>query len=158
MVMFVQNADIHIELVFPPMHVLQTYRFACGRHIISQSEISACQSKENKKLVVLAIEKQKRSISRMSGKVIEKANAKNLSDFMQTKIEPKASIKTDKWTGYTPLKSDFENLVQLDSGRKGDNFPEIHRAIMMFKSWLCGIYHRVTDLAYIDEYTVSTGI
>ena len=48
------------------------------------------------------------------------------------------------------LKNDFENLLQLNSGEKGGNFPEIHRAIMLFKAWLRGI----NDLqAYIDEYT-----
>jgi hypothetical protein len=112
------------------------------------------RGKENKKLVVLAIEKKERGISRMYGKVIEKADSKNLGGFMRTKIEPQANIKTDKWLGYKPLKKDFENLVQVDSGEKGGNFPEIHRAIMLFKAWLRGIYHRVNDLqAYIDEYT-----
>jgi hypothetical protein len=39
-------------------------------------------------------------------------------------------------------------------GYVGGNFSEIHRAIMLFKSLLRGIYHRVNDLqAYIDEYT-----
>jgi hypothetical protein len=112
------------------------------------------RGKENKKLVVVAIEKRGKGISRMYGRVIEKADAKNLGSFMRTKIEPQANIKTDKWLGYKPLKNEFENLVQLDSGEKGGNFPEIHRVIMMFKSWLRGIYHSVTDLqAYIDEYT-----
>jgi hypothetical protein len=119
-----------------------------------QEEGKKGRGKEKKKLVVLAIEKQDRGISRMYGKVIDKADAKNLGSFMRTKIEQQANIKTDKWLGYKPLKSEFKNLVQLDSGEKGGNFPEIHRAIMMFKSWLRGIYHNVTDLqAYIDEYT-----
>jgi hypothetical protein len=45
-------------------------------------------------------------------------------------------------------------MIQLSSGEKGGNFPEIHRAIMLFKAWVRGIYHSVDDLqAYIDEYT-----
>ena len=112
------------------------------------------RGKERKQLVVIAIEKRGKGISRMYGKVIEQADAKNLGDFMREKIELQAQIKTDKWLGYRPLNSDFKNLVQLSSGDKGGNFPEIHRAIMLFKSWLRGIHHRVTDLqAYIDEYT-----
>jgi len=59
-----------------------------------------------------------------------------------------------KFLLYRPLKSEFSNLIQLSSGEKGGNFPVIHRAIMLFKSWLRGIYHRITGLqAYIDEYT-----
>ena len=112
------------------------------------------RGKVNKKLVVFAIEKRGKGISRMYGKVIEQANAKNLGDFMRAKIKPQSNIKTDKWHGYKPLKSEFKNLIQLSSGEKGGNFPEIHRAVMLFKAWLRGIHHRITDLqAYIDEYT-----
>jgi hypothetical protein len=32
----------------------------------------------------------------MYGKVIDKADAKDFGDFMRTKSEPKANIKTDK--------------------------------------------------------------
>jgi hypothetical protein len=110
--------------------------------------------KERKELIVLAIEKRGKSISRMYGKVISQADAKNLGEFIRKKIEKKANIKTDKWLGYKPLKSKFENMTQLSSGDKGGNFPEIHRAIMLFKAWLRGIHHHVTDLqAYVDEYT-----
>jgi len=112
------------------------------------------RGRERKQLVVIAIEKRDKGISRMYGKVIEQADAKNLGNFMKAKINPQAQIKTDKWLGYRPLKSEFSNLIQLSSGEKGGNFPEIHRSIMLFKSWLRGIHHRVTDLqAYIDEYT-----
>jgi len=112
------------------------------------------RGKAKKKLVVLAIEKRDRGISRMYGKEIAKADAENLGSFMRDTIASNAMIKTDKWSGYKPLKKDFENLIQLDSGKKGGNFPEIHRVIMMFKSWLRGIHHNVNDLqTYIDEYT-----
>ena len=119
-----------------------------------QEEGKKGRGKKNKKLVVLAIEKSGKGISRMYGKEIEKADSKELGSFMKAKIDSNANIKTDKWLGYKPLKSDFENLVQLNSGEKGGNFPQIHRAIMLFKAWLRGIHHSVNDLqTYIDEYT-----
>ena len=63
-------------------------------------------------------------------------------------------VKTDGRQGYSPLKTGFENLLQIPSGEKGGNFPEIHRAVMLFKAWLRGVHHSVNDLqAYIDEYT-----
>jgi hypothetical protein len=112
------------------------------------------RGKETKKLVVMAIEKRNRGISRMYAKEIESADSKNLGNFMRSKIDGTASIKTDKWIAYKSLKTDFAYLEQLSSGDKGGNFPEINRAIMMFKSWLREIYHNVKDLqAYIDEYT-----
>jgi transposase-like protein len=112
------------------------------------------RGKKDKKLVVIAIEKRKKGISRMYGKVINSADSKNLGGFMREKITPDAVIKTDKWQGYRPLQGEFKNMTQVSSGKKGGNFPEIHRAIMLFKAWLRGIHHQVTDLqAYIDEYT-----
>lgn len=60
------------------------------------------------------------------------------------------SVKTDKWTGYAPLKKEFVNLEQMSSGKKGENFPDLHRAIMGFKGWLRGIHHHADYLqAYI---------
>lgn len=73
---------------------------------------------------------------------------------MKANIDMEAKIKTDKWTGYKPLKKDFINLNQVLSGKKGGNFPDLHRVIMGFKGWLRGMHHHANHLqAYIDEYT-----
>jgi hypothetical protein len=45
-------------------------------------------------------------------------------------------------------------MTPVSSGKKGKNFPDLHRVIMGFKSWLRGIHHHAKHLqAYIDEYT-----
>jgi hypothetical protein len=107
-----------------------------------------------KKLVVFAIERTGKGISRFYGRVIKQSSAAELGNFMEYCIEKGAYIKTDKWTGYKPLKKDFSNLNQVSSGKKGENFPDLHRAIMNFKGWLRGIHHQTKYLqAYIDEYT-----
>jgi hypothetical protein len=107
-----------------------------------------------KKLIVFAIEKTGRGVSRLYGKVIKHSSAKELGDFMKENIEPNAIVKTDEWTGYKPLKKDFSNLSQIPSGKKGENFPDLHRVIMGFKGWLRGIHHHAHHLqAYINEYT-----
>jgi hypothetical protein len=54
------------------------------------------RGKEKKALVVFAIEKRDKGISRMYGKVIPQADAKNLGNFMREKISSGADIKTDK--------------------------------------------------------------
>jgi hypothetical protein len=106
-----------------------------------------------KKLVVFAIEKQGKGVSRMYGKVIKQSSSKELGAFMESVLETDAHIKTDKWRGYQPLKKDFCNLEQIESGKKGGNFPELHRTIMGFKGWLRGMHHQVENLqAYVDEY------
>jgi len=108
---------------------------------------------DNKKLVVIGIEKKKKGVSRLYARVIDKANAINLGNFMKDHISKEANITTDKWTGYQPLKNDFKNLVQIYSGDKGGNFPELHRVIMNLKGWLRGVHHHVWDLQdYLNEY------
>ena len=49
-----------------------------------------------------------------------------------------------KWPG--GFKCERCHLVQIDSGKKGKNFPDLHRTIMMFKAWLRGIHHSVDNL------------
>ncbi|MBC7426379.1 MAG: IS1595 family transposase, partial [Bacteroidia bacterium] len=119
-----------------------------------QEEGVVGRKNNKKKLVVFAVERKGKGISRLYGKVIKNSSSKELRKFMQTTIEPDAEIKTDKWPGYAPLKKDFKNLHQEVSGKKGKYFPDLHRAIMGFKSWLRGINHHANHLqAYIDEYT-----
>lgn len=119
-----------------------------------QEEGVVGRKKGKKKLVVFAIEKKGRGVSRFYGKVIEQSSAKELGDFMKANIESDAMVKTDKWSGYKPLKKDFSNLFQIPSGKKGENFPDLHRVIMGFKGWLRGMHHHADHLqAYINEYT-----
>jgi predicted RNA-binding Zn-ribbon protein involved in translation (DUF1610 family) len=119
-----------------------------------QEEGVVGRKNNKKKIVVFAIERKGKGISRLYGKVIERSCAKELGAFMKTTIDPDAYVKTDVWTGYKPLKKDFENLVQVPSGKKGENFPDLHRAIMGFKGWLRGMHHHAEHLqAYINEYT-----
>jgi transposase-like protein len=119
-------------------------------------ENSRGRKKGKKKLVVIAIEKKKKGVSRFYAQVIDKADAINLGSFMEQRITKDAQIVTDEWTGYKPLDKIFSNMTHIKSGKKGENFPELHRVIMNFKSWLRGTHHHVGDLQdYINEYTYS---
>ena len=123
--------------------------------VVGQQEEGVVGRKNSKKkLVVFAVEKKSKGVSRVYGKVIQKASSEELGSFMKKTIAPQAHIKTDEWAGYKPLLKDFENMKQVKSGKKGNNFPELHRVIMGFKGWLRGMHHKVDNLqAYIDEYT-----
>ncbi|TKT87055.1 transposase, partial [Dyadobacter frigoris] len=60
----------------------------------------------------------------------------------------------DGWTGYKGLEKEFPKLLREKSEKKGKNFPQLHRSIMMFKAWLRGVHHSVHYLqSYINEYT-----
>ena len=84
----------------------------------------------NKKLVVVGIEKRKKGISRLYARVIPNASAEHLGCFMRHHIDPGAKVTTDRWSGYAPLERDFENMQRIYSGKKGGNFPDLHRAVV----------------------------
>jgi len=106
-----------------------------------------------KRLVVIGIEKKKKGVSRLYAREIPNADAASLGGFMKDHIATGAKVTTDQWTGYGPLTKTFENLVRIPSGKKGSNFPELHRAVMNLKGWLRGMHHHVGDLQdYLDEY------
>lgn len=123
-------------------------------YVGGQDDTAIGRNEGKKKIVVIAIEKFERGISRMYGRVIETASNENLSKFMKDHIAPDAEVRTDKWSGYRGLKNYFPKLVQEKSENKGKNLKQMHRAIMMFKAWLRGMHHSVDNLqAYINEYT-----
>jgi len=123
--------------------------------VVGEQEEGVVGRKNNKKrIIVFAIERKGKGIQRIYGKVIKNCGSKELGLFMNETISPEADIKTDKWSGYKPLKKIFKNINQDFSGKKGKEFPDLHRAIMGFKSWLRGIHHHAEHLqAYVDEYT-----
>lgn len=136
-----------------------------GRHLITgkaevdetvfgqQEEGVRGRKNAKKKLVVVGIEKKGKGVSRLYARVIPDAGAASLGGFMKDHIDPVAEVTTDQWTGYIPLIKDFPNMVRIPSGKKGSNFPELHRTIMILKAWLRGIHHHVVDLQdYLDEY------
>ena len=118
-----------------------------------QEEGTKGRQNKDKKLVAVAIERAGKGISRMYARVIPDASSESLQPFFKDHIDMSATVKTDKWLGYKPLQNQYSNLTQIKSGEKGINFPDMHRAIMMFKAWLSGTHHSVEHLqAYLNEY------
>lgn len=123
-------------------------------YVGGQDEESVGRNEGKKKIMVVAIERKGRGISRMYGRVIATASRKNLKKFMTDYINEDAKVRTDGWTGYKGLELDFPQIVREKSEKKGKNFPQLHRSIMMFKAWLRGVHHSVRYLqSYINEYT-----
>ncbi len=123
-------------------------------YVGGQDDTALGRNEGKKKMLAVAIEKYGKGVSRMYGRVIRTASRKNLKDFMEAHISPQAEVKTDKWSGYKGLEKEFPKIKQVKSAKKGKNFPEMHRTIMMFKAWLRGVHHAVKYLqAYVDEFT-----
>jgi transposase-like protein len=118
-----------------------------------QEEGVVGRKNDKKKLVVIAIEHKGKGISRMYAKVLENAGSKQIRPFFEENVSMDAQVRTDGWRGYSPLKKDWMKLEQEKSGKKGNNFKQMHRVIMGLKSWLRGMHHSVKHLqAYLDEY------
>lgn len=118
-----------------------------------KEKVKRGRSQGKKKQVAFIIETRGKGISRAYGRVIKNAGTKQLRPFIEKHVCKTAHLTTDKWRGYTPLKTDFPNLKQVES-KGGKNFDPLHRFIMNFKAWLRGTHQSVNHLqAYIDEYT-----
>jgi hypothetical protein len=123
-------------------------------YVGGQDDQALGRNEGKKKIMVVGIERGVGGVSRWYGRVIETASKINLGGFMRDHIDNKAKVKTDCWSGYKGMEADFPNHVREKSGKKGENFNQMHRVIMMFKAWLRGTHHSVRNLQpYIDEYT-----
>lgn len=112
-------------------------------------------SESKKRLVVIALEVLKEGgVGRAYAQVIDSASAKEFKPFFNAHISKEASIVTDEWKGYLPLKKEYPLLQQLPSN-KGANFKQLHIHIMNIQGWLRGIHHHCTKerlQGYLDEY------
>ena len=105
-------------------------------------------------MVVLALEILDDGVGRAYAEVIEHSSAIELGLFLKKYASKEATIITDKWRGYSPLKKYFINLKQVDSD-DGKNFKELHIHIMNIKGWLRGIHHHCSKehmQEYLNEY------
>jgi hypothetical protein len=123
-------------------------------YVGGQDEKAVGRNEGKKQIMVVAVERKGKGVSRIYGRVVDTAARKHLKRFMMDHIAPGAAVRTDRWSGYRGLESEFPKLVREKSEKKGKNFPQLHRTVMLFKAWLRGIHHSVIHLQpYIDEYT-----
>ena len=107
-----------------------------------------------KKKAVIAVElSEKHQVKRVYVKAIEDYSAKSLTPIFEQHISDTATVVTDKWRGYQPLKQSY-NIEQRFSNQ-GKNFKELHIVIMQLKSWIRAIPTHVSKWhiqSYFDEF------
>ncbi len=111
---------------------------------------------KEKDIVVVAVEKTKNDtgIKRAYALKIDNTGSKELMKIFEKHISSEANVKTDKWTGYSPIKKLWN--IEQEKSKGGENFELIHRFIMGLKQWIRGIYHKVSSehlQSYLNEYT-----
>ena len=89
---------------------------------------------EKKMRVILAIEYRDGKCGRAYAKVIENYSSKSLRPIFNDHIKKDASILADGWSGYKPLKDNY-NIKQILSDKRR-NFPMLHTQIRNFKNWI----------------------
>ena len=120
-----------------------------------QDEQKQGRSKGDKKLIAIAVERiGKKNIGRAYGLKIDDYSSDSLKTIFEKHIsKDNATVRTDGWTGYEPLKQEW-NIETIPS-KKGKKFPEIHTIIMLLKTWLRGIHHKCSEKhmqAYLNEF------
>jgi len=112
------------------------------------------RGKGNKRLVIVALEIDNGVYGRAYASIIKNASSASFKPFFEKYIDKDASVVTDEWAGYKPLKSEYKKMRQVPSN-EGKSFPELHIHIMNIKSWLRGIHHHCSEerlQGYLDEY------
>jgi transposase-like protein len=113
----------------------------------------------HKALVVAAVEIRGKGSGRVRLRVVPDASASSLSGFVKANVAPGATVKTDAWAGYAPLRSmgyRHEARTQGDASRAGVILPRVHRVLGNLQTWLRGTHHGVSVKhlqAYLDEFT-----
>ena len=109
---------------------------------------------KKKKLIVAVETTETGGIKRVYFDQLTNYSCKEIRKIFDKHISKAALIKTDQWTGYNPLKKEFD-LTQIKSN-KGISSKEIHTIIHQVKSWLRSNFswvHKEHIQKYLDEFS-----
>lgn len=169
------------ETAFHMMHKIRSTLVAPGRELLhGEVEVDDtfiggkdpdCDGRGGDKVLVAgAVEltpfsevrtgKIRRRSSRIRLQVVPDASAHSLTGFVEQEVEPGATVYTDGWDGYRPLRRrgyDHQRIVQGKGREAIPILPHMHRIFSNLKAWLHGTHHgRVEQKylqAYLNEYT-----
>jgi len=108
-----------------------------------------------KKKVVCAVQlTDKGKVKRFYALKITDFSAKSLREIFDKHISEDATVTTDEWKGYRPIKKDFK-ITQIPSA-KGMNFQALHNLVHQVKSWIRTTFSWVSKQnidRYLNEYS-----
>lgn len=117
---------------------------------------------DQKAIVTIAVEmKNPKGFGRIRLRHVPDVSAESLVGFIRDVVQTGATIRTDGWRGYTPLKSkgfDHKVIVMSNSPDPAHVLmPGPHRVSALLKRWLAGTYQGAVNNKhldyYLDEYT-----
>ena len=114
---------------------------------------------DNKVLIAVAVEFNKKAIGRIRLGVIKDASSESLEEFIEKTVEKGSKIITDGWRGY----SGVENIGfkhKIDEKKEENNeklLPHAHLVISLLKRWIMGTLQGSLSEQhmeyYLDEFT-----
>jgi transposase-like protein len=111
-------------------------------------------TQSKKKKIVAAVEiDDSGGIKRAYFKRIDNYSSEQLRKIFNKHIAKQAKVKTDKWTGYKPLKKEYD-IEQIKSNTS--DFFEMNTIVHQVKAWLRSVYswmHQDNIERYLDEYS-----
>jgi transposase-like protein len=100
------------------------------------------RSKDNKELVVIAVElDEKKKRGRVRIELVNDATKESLLGFVKRNVEQNSEVITDAWNGYSGLeKENYKHTVsnQKQAKNKEEMLPHVHLIIYLLKRWLMG--------------------
>ena len=146
------------------MKVLQAMALDTEIPLEGKVELNGCElghkrksvthiKKKSKNLVIIAIEKKGKGISRINAQYIDKYDKKNIQPFILNKIDHRATIKTNAWSTYQAMSKEMPNLKSKKLNESGTHLWLTHRVMNSLSSWLRGIHGHARHLQfYLNEY------
>jgi len=114
---------------------------------------------DGKALVLVAAEKDGRRIGRIRLHRVEDPSTASLISAVKMSVESGALVRTDGWSGYSPLSSQnyVHNVIRKDADIGDNLLPLVNRVASLLKRWLLGTHQGAVRLShldyYLDEYT-----
>lgn len=68
--------------------------------------------------MLVAVERKEKGVSRIYGQVIDTASKKSHKKFIQAHINKDGQVRTDRWTGYKGLESEFPKLTRENQRKR----------------------------------------
>ena len=112
-----------------------------------------------KALIVAAVEVRGKASGRVRLQVVPDASAPSLTGFVAANVERGATVLTDGWGAYAPLRGmgyRHRAKTQGHPARAGKILPRVHRVFGNLQTWLRGTHHGVGKQhlqVYLDEFT-----
>lgn len=112
---------------------------------------------ETKTLVVVAAECKGKQIGRVRFKCISEASGDNLLQFIEDNIEPRSTIITDGWRGYSSLSQSekYKHEIKVISGsgqQAHELLPHVHMVDSLVKRWINGTHQGNVSPKHLPYY------